>query len=1576
MKIQYSLVLLLTIFSYANGISVTTAWNKFNRDEVIFRDPDDNAILDDTVLQCSNSGVITDAEGKTVLWECAAGYDHSWTNSDQLPYQCNSFSSGDMFLKMNGKECMRQGVVFPTISNNDANTAITSKAQCEDLKADICAAYNAANSLSITSCGSGGVTDQTNIIQYMSHLPQGCTLTHNTGGQGSYSFHWTDTAGASPTDTANNYAINIATDCNAPSSTTGYDVSGLTATFASWDATSVACATGYGGTASVTKCSAIGQAYSLSGCMKPMGQYSTLGSSVGTSVQFVNGETNWGEAAGTHEIYCKSDSTIVTVGGEALRITCKSGYLSADLAVYWDGYGPNPYTTAYSCNPTTGALVVSSSGSCQAAGCTDSAASNYDSSAVYLDYLYPPNGVEGTVCQYDETDKCAQYQSNKISGICINDGRSVVNELSGSANTPTTVKTAGCPSGATTCSAVSAVNQLTGVKINGDNDAYCVSDALVTDTAATASQACDTANAYFKDGDSANTAGTISGYTCSGTTVSAPTGASYSLVESGTAGFLGDYNAAEMGLSEAVTNAKINDGTAGFCGAFWKQLIDACGSDASNCNSAALTAKYQELTGDMTRSPTGMRFGTFTVQSSYASSEYGSSAAQVAGCVLVIKNDVELGFYMNRFYDTSVATCGAMQGTHSKFICLSVDAPPKCEAVGVQLTAAQLASTTLTGSETCEATSTAFDTVTCASGYATASGSATSTGYSCSATGVVSTTDECLPKCSTTVPLGYTGALTNLFIDTFDASAITCNTNYHGVPSVSACSTAGGSASFTGCDADQCNGLPAGYDFVGNANNHVQSVDGYDVTIQCADTHLQTNSLSDDCNVVGNELGGDLSFTAVGANDYTVEGYAGLDPTLKVCKGETYNILRTEAGHALQIRRKFTSLALLTADATDSSSQSFIPANTGTYEYYCVDHPAMMIGEINVADCNLDVSGCSPKATLNISVSVGTELSNSQNNNAVDVSKLVCEGSTALTQSGVGAMAGLTPTCKSNYAHGGTLSLACDANNDIVNTGDACSPVCNDPVNFVDVTDTSSNANSVSKSACNGGTVTDVDSEWHVNGCYKDNNGDYFFNSYADVDGLSSQKPCNTGDTCVQYKSPGYSATHDASNVYIQGQVAFGTGLLTCAIGYSGNVQATCPGPAQDLVFSGCVSTPVCVAGGDALSTECMCGETSCPIGSFCGEDGCKTVKACSVSFYSAKTAEETPCTCGSGTVQANEWCTLDASDARARQTTAPCSAGAGANDAACYCPVSAVDPRAGAGATCTPVGDNDVYCYDTDNDGNMQCSTTALNKPDDYMTEDPGEISTTELDVWLVSHASCGAGNFNNILRQKELAFACIPCDRTVFLNNYNAPYGVKATQVDGKDTLRREQAFDTKKAVVHGTCCVNPHHSVCIEMMSEYKAKCEGTDVSKGIGVQCLDSDDTDGNYDCVMGPSNQVCQNGGTPTGKMVDGCTCDCSKVAPWTGTHCQTNSSAPAALAAACTNDVAITSTCSCEGADRTDGSCDNNGYNPVCVEGGLLKDMTGDTCVCINTVGGTIDVVYKTAHNSASTAVCANGNVG
>ena len=1642
MKIQYSVVLLLTIFSYANGISVTTGNGKFERAEVIFKDPDDSTILTDTDLTCTTNNVIADAEGKTVLWECAAGYAHSWTNSDQLPYECNSYSGGDMQLKNNGKECMKQGIASVDFSDNVDSKRITTKAACFDLKKDIAYSWTDdsrarsgwnAGAVSFTESDvDAAIAAEPMYASIYNKYPKGCSW-HPSPYANSATIYWYAAGGDSVADKSGKYAINIFTDCNAPASTTGYDVSGLTATFASWDSTSVSCATGYGGTASVTKCSAIGQPYSLSGCMKSMGQYSTLGSGFGTSVLGFNSATSWTEATGTHEIYCKSDSTIVTDNAEALKIQCKPGYLSADLALFWDNSVNVDvrYTTAYSCNPTTGALVVSSSGTCQASGCTDSAASNYASSAVYLDFLYR-NNVDGTVCQYDETDKCAQYQSNKISGICIKDGRSVANALSHTANTPTTVKTAGCSSGATTCSAVSAVGQLAGVKINGDNDAYCVSGALKTSTMGTASQACDTANYYFKNGDSANTAGTISGYTCSGTTVSAPTGTNYNVKNSGNPTFTPSAVSNFMASGELPDGSTIAagsfsssvdaDASHGNCEAILAAMITAGGTKSNGMyisdQDAALT-KFEDITGfDIKAAATaaGKSITNIKTQIYYVNADdtvqawvNGAWAAynwnRPQGCSVNIKSNSgmfaltivrgtgEGGGTLGSGATVDCSATGAASNTYLEghTWCIDLSSPPTCEAVGAGVTTAMQTATNLDGSESCETGSTDFNGVACnaAGGYTTVDGNGA--GYSCN-NGAVQVTNECKAKCSDASVTGYTGTLNNLFVSTFNGDGVSCDTHFHGVASASVCSGAGAQPTYSGCDADECSqGLPTGYAFASDSQGiFTKHGDGIDVTTECASTHLQTGTLSASCDITGNELGGDLSFTANGNTDYTVVGYTGGDPQLKLCKGETYNIIRTEAGHALQIKKggvgSPVGATLLSADATDSSSQTWTPTSTGAHQYYCVMHPDM-VGAIDVVDCDLQVNGCSPKATIDSAVDTGTQLSSG--GSAVDVSKLVCDGTTVKVKDGAESMAAVTAACKTNYKSD-SVAVECNATNHIVNAGTLCAPECNLPGDDMtyNVADGNANTNTVSFNLCYGvggtaGSAPKVDSLYLPAGCF-DDGGTFKFNEHEDSNGNPSGAPCNSAYKCKQYTTPGYR--YGTPTSVVQGSVAWAQYDSQCAGGYSGDFTATCPGSGQDLVFSGCTKTPLCIPSSNALVSECVCnGGSSCAIGKFCDVDGCSRHKACPTSFYTAVAAGdlsdrgsgEMYCNCGSYELEEGDFCGLNAAGARVQSSRDPCTAGAGSNSAECFCPSSSSNPQTDVGDICTPSGDNDVYCYDksTDNSG-MTCNTDALNKPDDFMLEDPGEVTTTDQDTWMVSHASCGAGKFNNLKRSSTLGFNCVACDRTDFLNNYNAPYGVKAVNVDNKDTLRREASMNDKKNVVHGKCCVNPHHSVCAEMIKEYKSKCEASlvmdndgaivdEVSKGTGVQCLDSTDADGNYDCVMGPNNAVCQNGGTPTGKMVDGCTCTCPSG--YSGANCQ--------VTPTCTNDVAITSLCKCDGSDVSNGSCDNNGYNPVCVEGGLLKDMAGDTCVCIDTVGNSISVVYKTSHNSESTSTCTNGNV-
>ena len=144
----------------------------------------------------------------------------------------------------------------------------------------------------------------------------------------------------------------------------------------------------------------------------------------------------------------------------------------------------------------------------------------------------------------------------------------------------------------------------------------------------------------------------------------------------------------------------------------------------------------------------------------------------------------------------------------------------------------------------------------------------------------------------------------NLFVATFNGDGVSCAEKFHGVASASVCSGAGAQPTYSGCDADECSqGLPTGYAFAsGSQGVFTTHTDGIDVTLECASTHIQTQAFAKSCDITGNELGGDLSFTANGNTDYTVAGYTGGDPTLKLCAGETYNLIITESGHALQIK--------------------------------------------------------------------------------------------------------------------------------------------------------------------------------------------------------------------------------------------------------------------------------------------------------------------------------------------------------------------------------------------------------------------------------------------------------------------------------------------------------------------------------------------------------------------------------------------------------------------------------------------------------------------------------------------------
>ena len=441
-----------------------------------------------------------------------------------------------------------------------------------------------------------------------------------------------------------------------------------------------------------------------------------------------------------------------------------------------------------------------------------------------------------------------------------------------------------------------------------------------------------------------------------------------------------------------------------------------------------------------------------------------------------------------------------------------------------------------------------------------------------------------------------------------------------------------------------------------------------------------------------------------------------------------------------------------------------------------------------------------------------------QSSGSVVDSALACRGTQAIVQTGDSAngfnSGTVSAECKTGY-NSDNPSVACNATNHIVNSGTLCAAECNQPGSDVvyDVQDGNANTDTVSFNLCHAvgdqlNPATKVDSLYLPSGCFNDG-GTFKFNEHEDSNGNPSGAPCNSAYKCKQYANPGYTYDATATST-LQGSESVDN--LGCAAGYSGTATATCGGPGQDLVFSGCNKLQECLVTSNALAGDCTCGDSQCSAGQYCDIDGCFNHKACPVNFYTALVADQlnsdgngnTGCQCGGARANEGEFCALNAAGNRQKSVGAPCSAGAGANSAACFCPTSASNPRLGAGTTCTPSGGNDVYCYDTDNDGSMECSTNSLNKPDDFMLEDPGEVTTTDQDVWLVSHASCGAGKFNNLKRQQTLGFDCVSCDRTAFLNNYNAPYGVKATNVDGKDTLRREQTMDNYKGVVQ--CCVNP--------------------------------------------------------------------------------------------------------------------------------------------------------------------------
>jgi hypothetical protein len=193
-------------------------------------------------------------------------------------------------------------------------------------------------------------------------------------------------------------------------------------------------------------------------------------------------------------------------------------------------------------------------------------------------------------------------------------------------------------------------------------------------------------------------------------------------------------------------------------------------------------------------------------------------------------------------------------------------------------------------------------------------------------------------------------------------------------------------------------------------------------------------------------------------------------------------------------------------------------------------------------------------------------------------------------------------------------------------------------------------------------------------------------------------------------------------------------------------------------------------------------------------------------------------------------------------------------------------------------------FCYDELlNDGVQECTDNRLNIPDAYISTDPGAVSATDAELWLIQRATCGNGKFNKIYPiddstngGKQLAFECVACNKDNFMegfNGYSNHYGLKIEEVGGKDTYQRDSAQDSNKGVVHGNCCVNNHHSVCQAMIEEFKIKCEASDAqgkdAKGTGVQCLADGET--KYSCTGDNDGKACPAGQRPTGRS-GSCSC--------------------------------------------------------------------------------------------------------
>ena len=189
-------------------------------------------------------------------------------------------------------------------------------------------------------------------------------------------------------------------------------------------------------------------------------------------------------------------------------------------------------------------------------------------------------------------------------------------------------------------------------------------------------------------------------------------------------------------------------------------------------------------------------------------------------------------------------------GGAPQYVCSSnvvVKGTPSCEPVQVELSAAQIAATSMDGSETCQPGSTSFSSVFCASNYATSDGN--NPLYTCDTSGIVTEVNPCKPQCSSSVPTGYTGTPDPRFQQNsgnylYDVTDLTCDTHYHVDGSIAlstSCSAVGGSVVLSGCALDVCsNTIPTGY--IKTSGND-WSIDNFNINLACDSGYVQVGGV-------------------------------------------------------------------------------------------------------------------------------------------------------------------------------------------------------------------------------------------------------------------------------------------------------------------------------------------------------------------------------------------------------------------------------------------------------------------------------------------------------------------------------------------------------------------------------------------------------------------------------------------------------------------------------------------------------------------------------------------------------------